>query len=591
MNAVRRHRALLLAVAGGVAFALTSPPTDLYPAVLLGLALLAASLTVPPAPRRGQPEGPPAPLGFWRAFGRGAAWGTAAGVVGLRFVPAVIQRFTDLGTPASLLALVLLAAGQSLVWALGAGLAAVAQRRARMPFELAFALGIFLACSLPAIFAWTPAGLVSPWPSFVQLADVLGERGLSAVFAAAAALVVRSALALYGKSPDPAAPSPPFGPARFTWKALRPAAAAVGIFAILALYGAASIRSITERSQEMPTARIGLVDQAILPRERWDPNNAPDILRKLRDLTHDVEAQGAELTVWPEAAYPYPLEHDAKAVPRGPLSPIGGKVHGPLLMGLITRDRPARAPDGRMEMNSFNSATLVAADGTVQPPYDKLQLLWFGEMVPLGAELPWLRRLFQRSGGLIPGTEARALVLPRDDGPPLKMAVLNCYEDTLAGAGRLVFNTIAPNLVVNVTNDAWFYDTAEPELHARLAAMRAVELRRDLVRSVNLGVASWIDAAGVVRARHAASAPGTLLVHPTLRDSSPMWYARVGDAPVQAAFALMIAFFAIRARRRAAARGAEAPSPPVTMGGSRSASRAPPPKPPDAPSPADPSAP
>src|SRR5262245_54924106 len=111
MSRLRRHRQLLLAVVGGVMFALTSPPTDLYPAVIVGLALLAASLA----------DGPT----FWRAFGRGAAWGTAAGIVGLRFVPAVIQRFTPLGSAASYLALVLLAAGQSLIWAIGAGICAV----------------------------------------------------------------------------------------------------------------------------------------------------------------------------------------------------------------------------------------------------------------------------------------------------------------------------------------------------------------------------------------------------------------------------------------------------------------------------------
>src|SRR6185369_366474 len=104
MSAARRHRSLILAILGGVVFALTSPPTDLYPAVLIGLGLLAASLAAP-SPSRARGEAAK-PLGFFRAFGRGAAWGTAAGIVGLRFVPSVIQRFTSLGVPASFLALV-----------------------------------------------------------------------------------------------------------------------------------------------------------------------------------------------------------------------------------------------------------------------------------------------------------------------------------------------------------------------------------------------------------------------------------------------------------------------------------------------------
>jgi apolipoprotein N-acyltransferase len=547
MPFLRRHSALLLAVVGGVVFALTSPPTDLYPAVILGLALLAASLTLPPQPR--SQAGAPGELGFWRAFGRGAAWGTAAGIVGLRFVPAVIQRFTPLGAAAGCLALVLLAAAQSLIWAVGAGVTALLRRHARVPFELALAIGVYVAVSLPTVFAWTPAGLVSPWPVFVQLADLLGERGVSAIFAVGAALLCRAALALRGASPEPTdAPAPP-SPLRFG-PAARPALAAVALFALLAIHGALRIRSIAADTQALPTVRVGLVDQAVPPLERWNPKNSAPILRSLRELTRKLENDGVELTIWPEAAYPYTLEHDARSVPRaGPMTILGGRVRGPLLIGLITRAKPLTTASGEVEYNSYNSATLITPDGAMAPPHDKLQLLWFGEMVPLGAELPWLRRLFQKSGGLIPGTEARALTLERTTGPALRMGVLNCYEDTLASVGRRIAVELTPNLIVNITNDAWFQGTAEPELHARLAAMRAVELRRDLVRAVNLGVASWVDAAGVVRARYSGNEAATLEASPAIRTGGLTVYARLGDTPLRLALGIAAAFFALRARR------------------------------------------
>jgi len=548
MPFLRRHRALFLAVAGGVLFALTSPPTDFYPAVLFGLALLAASLTLPPVPRG--KAAVPAELGFWSAFGRGAAWGTAAGIVGLRFVPAVIQRFTPLGVFAAYLALVLLAVAQSLIWAIGAGITAILRRRARVPFELAFAIGVFAAVSLPTVFAWTPAGLVSPWPVFVQLADLIGERGVSAIFALGAALMCRAVLALRGATPEPTdSPAPP-GPLRFGPSARRSALAVVALFAALAIHGALRIRSITASARALPTVRVGLVNHAVPPLERWDPKNSAPILRSLRELTRKLENDGVELTIWPEAAYPYALEHDARAVPRaGPMTILGGRVRGPLLIGLITRDKSLITPSGAVEHNSFNSATMITPDGVMQPPHDKLQLLWFGEMVPLGAELPWLRHLFQKSGGLIPGTEARALTLERATGPSLRIGVLNCYEDTLASVGRRIAVELAPNLIVNVTNDAWFQGTAEPELHARLATMRAVELRRDLVRAVNLGVASWVDAAGTVRARDASSEASTLEAAPTIRDAGLTLYARVGDTPLRVAFGIAAVFFALRERR------------------------------------------
>jgi apolipoprotein N-acyltransferase len=113
----------------------------------------------------------------------------------------------------------------------------------------------------------------------------------------------------------------------------------------------------------------------------------------------------------------------------------------------------------------------------------------------------------------------------------LRAAVLVCYEDTLPEAGREAMET-SPNLLVNVTNDAWFSGSAESEMHLRVAALRAVEARRDLVRAVNLGPASWIDAAGRVRMRSPSSVPAVLLAEPALFDSPRTLYARFGDVPL-----------------------------------------------------------
>ncbi|MDI1477430.1 apolipoprotein N-acyltransferase [Polyangium sp. y55x31] len=528
MQRLRRHKALLLAIAGGILFALTSPPTDLYPAVFLGLALFAWSLEDAPT--------------AWHAFGRGAAWATAAGIVGLRFVPSVVQRFTPLGSAAAYLALVLLAAGQSLIWAIGAAATHLVHRRARAPFVLAFAIGVFVAVSLPSVFAWTPAGLVSPWPSLVQLADIVGERGVSVIFAVSAAFLARALQAMFSAEATSMKE-------RFGAKTTRPLAIAAAIPALLAMYGALRIRFLATQPSVARTIRVALLNQAVGPKERWDPKNHTGILRDLRRLTKDAEASGVDLTVWPEAAYPYPLMHGTTQAPRGPRAIHGDGARGPILFGLIMLEPPKATSPGIVETNSRNSATLVLPDGSLQPSYDKLELLWFGETVPLGAYIPWLRRIFQASGGLVPGTEPTALVLPHANDP-VRMGVLNCYEDTLPGVGLRITRALRPNLLVNVTNDAWFVGTAEPELHARLAAMRAIEHRLDLVRSVNLGVLSWIDARGVVVARDASTSPSTLVATPTLRDGSLTIYGRFGDKPLAFGFVVAITAFVWRSRRK-----------------------------------------
>jgi apolipoprotein N-acyltransferase len=120
------------------------------------------------------------------------------------------------------------------------------------------------------------------------------------------------------------------------------------------------------------------------------------------------------------------------------------------------------------------------------------------------------------------------------------MGVFNCYEDTLPSFGRELFAATQPNLLVNVTNDAWFVGSQEPWLHQRLAAMRSIELRRDMVRAVNLGVSSWIDAGGRMRRSRHDAEPGFLLVAPALRNEPPTPYARFGDWPVIALLSLSI---------------------------------------------------
>jgi apolipoprotein N-acyltransferase len=523
-----RWRGVLLAGMGGALFASTAPPTDFYPAVLLGLALLAAALgdarTV------------------LRAAGRGIVWGTTAGLVGLRFVPEVVQRFTSLGPALGWLALVLLAAAQSLSWGLGAAVMQLVRVRARAPAPVAFAAATLVALSVPTVFAWTPAGLLSPWPWLVQLADVIGERGVSAVLAAASALVAGAALcARVGRRRD----------------ALAQGLAAVAIVAGLAVHGWLRMRSVADASVDLARVRVGLVDQAVGPLDRWDAKNHASIMATLRELTREAEAAGVELTVWPEAAYPFLLDHGTRIAPRKKRAVVGQGVRGPVLMGLITRAPPV-VGTGRVEENTYNSATIVSPDGAMQPMSDKLELLWFGETVPGGAYLPWLRRTFQRSGGLLPGDAPRALELERGDSTPVRLGVLNCYEDTLPTVGRRVMRALEPSLLVNITNDAWFVGTAEPELHARLAVMRAIEHRRDLVRAVNLGVTSWIDATGRVRLRDEAKSPRVRIVEPALRHDALTFYVRFGDAPAAGVLLLVIVGFAVRSRW-ASRRGLSAP--------------------------------
>jgi apolipoprotein N-acyltransferase len=239
--------------------------------------------------------------------------------------------------------------------------------------------------------------------------------------------------------------------------------------------------------------------------------------------------------VWPEAAYPYRIPHGSRDEPPGAGPVLAPGVHGPVLTGLLLTG----APGG----SAYNSAVVASRGAGLSTSYDKRHLLWFGETVPLADRFHWIRVVFARGLGLAPGDRSVALAAGRVRASPLI-----CYEDILPEAGREAMAE-RPNLLVNITNDAWF-GGGESELHLRMAALRSIEVRRDMVRAVNRGIPSWFDAAGRLRARGSPDFPGTLQVEPALLDTADTPYVRFGDAPWALA-ALLLANLAVwRAARR-----------------------------------------
>jgi apolipoprotein N-acyltransferase len=444
-----------------------------------------------------------------------------------------MARFTPLPHALGWLALALLSAGQALPWAIGGGVGwflAAPERDAPTPRWRAFALGVYLATLVPAIFPWTPAGGLAGWPVLLQTAELVGERGTSFLVAAACGLLV-DAMLLAGRA-RPLAP------------ATRPLAAAVAVAVVLLTYGRSRMASIARARDAAPHARIALLQPDFDPVFHWEKRRSEEMLDRLSVLTRNAEREGALLTVWPESAYPYTLPHGTDRSPQGSRAVLQPGVRGPVLTGL------AMNVGGGL---STNSAILVEPDGTIGPSYDKRHLLWFGETVPMADTFPVLRHVFARGVGIEPGREAVAF-----QAGPVRAAVLNCYEDTLPLAGREAM-AVEPNLLVNVTNDAWFTGSAEGELHLRLAVLRAIETRRDLVRAVNRGPTTWVDAAGRVRMRH-EGLPGAgpsppLLADAALLQTPPTLYVRAGDVPL--ATLLVVALGSVwlraRARRRSAA--------------------------------------
>ncbi|HVJ92193.1 MAG TPA: apolipoprotein N-acyltransferase [Labilithrix sp.] len=473
--------------------------------------------------------------GAWRGF----VFGFTANLLALRFVPEVIMRFTTLPAIAAWVALVLLSAAQALPWAVAGAIAswlsrpelrgATGSTKLVTPPFLTFAIGVYAATFVPAVFPWTPAGGLARWPVLLQTAELVGERGTSFLVSIGCGLVASAVARVLGTE----------GTKRERLRrGARPFGAAIAVFATLVTYGAFRMRSVDHLRDAAPHARVALLEPDFDAMFRWDERRAAMMMDRLSSLTKRAEASGAVLTVWPESAYPYTLAHGVTSAPRGARSVLQQGVRGPVLTGVyLSKGRGV----------GTNSAILVEPNGDIGPSYDKRHLLWFGETVPLADTFPVLARIFARGTGLAPGTESVAFRVG-----PITAAVLNCYEDTLPIAGREAMEA-RPNLLVNVTNDAWFSGSAEGELHLRLSVLRAIETRRDLVRAVNRGPTSWVGASGRVMARHDPT-PGLgpsspLLADAALLDAPVTLYTRAGDVPLLLVVALILASLSIHRRR------------------------------------------
>jgi apolipoprotein N-acyltransferase len=490
-------KAVALAAGFGCLLALGSPPFDLYPALWLGMTGLAWCLST----QEDLPVFAPRARVALVGARRGLAFGVGANLLALRFVPAVVGRFTPLPYAVGVLGLVLLAAFEATRW-LVAAIACETLVRARVPRPAAFAAGVYAGTFVPTMIPWTVAGGVSPWPLTIQLADVAGERGVAGLMALEAALVAQAVFELASA-----------GAGRR--RALKYVGAALALVGVQVSVGAWRMRQVEAARDGAPRVRVGLVQPSIDATTRWEDGREPWILDRLAGLTRTAEARAADLVVWPEGAYPYRIAHGSRQVFDPARAVVREGAHGPIITGLLTTGASA----------AYNSVVVAMRDGTLSASYDKRHLLWFGETVPLADRMPWLRHVFARGLGLAPGTESASLTVG-----PVRAGVLICYEDTLPEAGREAAPG-GPNLLVNVTNDAWFSGSSESELHLRLSVLRAVELRRDLVRAVNEGPASWVDAAGRVRARGSADVAGVLTTEPALLDGAPTFYARYGDGP------------------------------------------------------------
>ena len=259
----------------------------------------------------------------------------------------------------------------------------------------------------------------------------------------------------------------------------------------------------------------------------WDdPNRLLAIIGQLLRMSSEetpARPQGIDgrtIVVWPENAVPVLLAREPYV-----LAAIGRMLpEGALL--IAGSNRGEAAPDGpsnRLRV-FYNSLYVVNSAGEIAETYDKHHLVPFGEYVPLRHLLGkiGLRQIVQFQGSFDVGPGPRTLALA--NFPPV--GPLICYE--VIFPGEVVAPGERPAWLVNLTNDAWFGESAGPYQHFSQVRMRAVEQGLPIVRSANSGISALVDPYGRVVDSLPLHARGVIDV-PLPAPLRPTLYARLGD--------------------------------------------------------------
>ncbi|MCA0894324.1 apolipoprotein N-acyltransferase [Microbulbifer agarilyticus] len=448
--------AVAAAIAGGL-MTLSFAPYNLWWCGLLSLGLFAWLLA--PGPKAPKLSGKNT---FWLAlcygvglFATGGSW--------------VYVSITDFGNSSPLLGVILTGAFVGILAVLLALPFVLISRFRSNPtsFALAFAtlwffsewLRTWMFTGFPWLFAGY--GHIHTWlAGWAPIVSVYGIGLLLAFTAAVMALFARRTFE--------------------SWKS--PSAIALAAVALLAWPLGLLLNNIQWTEASDDTRTIGLVQANIPQEKKWLPEFRGETIRRYQSATQDLHSQGVDVIIWPEAALPL-LYHQAPNLIEA-LQDNALNTQKDLITGILyDTERDHR----RVIHNS------AAVFGSEQQLYHKRHLVPFGEYVPLE---DWIRgtiEFFNLPTSFIrPGPEGQQ---PLTAGG-LSWAPLICYEIVYP---QLVAESSGDaQVLLTLSNDAWFGDSIGPLQHMQMAQMRALETRRYLVRGTNTGVTAIVSPDGVI---------------------------------------------------------------------------------------------
>jgi apolipoprotein N-acyltransferase len=401
--------------------------------------------------------------------------------------------------------------------------------------------------------------------TLIQISDIAGAYAVSFLIMFVAAAVAR--MCQRRRHPSTAA-----GTVGRFW----PLATAGALVLACIAYGQIVLRKVDARWQAdlQPAVQVNtaLIQDAFDTIFQFDPAREREIFASYLQLSREavLRRSDLDLIVWPESVYSGTL---GELLAQPPLiAPPGASMTDAQFRHNVqawqaavdekNRDvatslnalarAPAASPDGIWliagtdsqrvaggDVERFNTALLIDPQGNVAARYFKMHLVMFGEYIPFGRLIPWLYQITPITTGFTPGNRPVPFVTPR-----ATIAPSICFESTVP---HLIRSQVAalrsqgnsPDLLVNVTNDGWFWGSSMLDHHLACGVFRAIENRLPFLVAANTGLSASIGQDGRIDQLGARRDRAVLF---TRTRSVPWtnWYAWWGDIP--AGFCLTFCF-------------------------------------------------
>lgn len=304
---------------------------------------------------------------------------------------------------------------------------------------------------------------------------------------------------------------------------------ALSLVLVITWTGCGYLKNIQWVTPKDQTINVAIIQGGIAQSDKWKPENQ----EYTRDLYLELSSKhlDSNLIVWPETAIP--ALYNLADFFITPIKQLSIRHNITFISGIPVRD----SDSGKF----FNSIAVIGEENNI---YHKRHLVPFGEYLPFDKwTRPFLNFLRIPMSNFSPGENNKPLLHAAGQN----IGVSICYEDVF---GEEVIDALPEaNVLVNISNDAWFGDSMAPHQHLQMARMRSLETGRFMLRSTNTGISAIINEKGKVLSRSPQFKPHGMSADIKLFDGSTP-YAKYGNYPVILfSVLLLLAFGASRQTR------------------------------------------